>query len=90
MPIKRSAYKELEKSKPRHLRNISAKSELKTLVKKFEKLLSEKKPDEAKKDINYLVSKMGKAASKGIIKKNTASRKISRLMRKLSLALSKT
>jgi len=90
LPIKRSAYKELEKSKTRHLKNISAESELKTLAKKFEKLLSEKKTDEAKKNIGYLVSKMDKAASKGIIKKNTASRKISRLMRKLSLALSKT
>jgi len=90
LPIKKSAYKELEKSKKRHLRNISAKSELKTLVKKFEKLLSDKSPGEAKKDISYLVSKMNKAASKGIIKKNTASRKISRLMRKLFLASPKT
>ena len=84
MPIKRSAYKELRKAKLRHFKNISTKSELKTLAKKFQKLVDTKKVDEAKKALNSIVSKMVKAAAKGVIKKNTASRKISRLMKKLS------
>lgn len=83
MPIKRSAYKELRKAKKRHFRNISAKSELKTAVKKLEKLISDKKAEEAKKVMPYVVSKIDRAASKGVIKNNTASRKISRLMKKL-------
>jgi len=83
LPIKKSSYKELRKAKKRHLRNISAESELKTLVKKFNALISAKKSDEAKKIINTVVSKIGRAASKGVIKKNAASRKISRLMKKL-------
>ena len=86
MPIKKSAYKELRKARIRHFKNISTMSELKTLVKKFEKLISDKKIDEAKKTSNYLCAKINRAASKGIIHKNTASRKISRLMKKLSLA----
>jgi len=90
LPIKKSAYKELGKSKTRHSNNISIRSELKTLAKKFYHLLSEKKTEEAKKEISLLVSKIDRAASKGVIKRNTASRKISRLMRKLSLSLVKT
>jgi small subunit ribosomal protein S20 len=84
LPIKRSAYKELRKSKLRHFKNISTKSELRTLAKKFQKLVETKKTDEAKKALSELVSKMDKAASKGIVKKKTASRKIARFMKKLS------
>jgi len=84
LPIKRSAYKELRKAKLRHFKNISTKTELKTLAKKFQKLVETKKADEAKKKISSLISKIDKAASKGIIKANTASRKISRLMKRLS------
>ena len=84
MPVKRSAYKEIRKAKLKHYKNISTRTELKTLAKEFEKLLTAKKVDEAKKAINRLISKIDKAASKGIVKRNTAARKISRLMKKLS------
>lgn len=84
MPIKKSAYKELRKAKLRHFRNISALSELRTLIKKFEKLLSGKKTDEAKSLLNHLIPKINKAASRGVIHKNAASRKISRLMKRIS------
>ncbi len=84
MPIKRSAYKELRKAKARHLGNIALKSELKTLTKKFEKYISEKKMSEAKNFLKTLESKIDKAVSKGIIHRNTASRKISRLTKKIS------
>ena len=84
MPIKKAAFKELRKSRKKHFANISVKSELKTLAKNFESLITAKKPDEAKKTLAELVSKIDKAASKGVIKKNSASRRISRLMKKLS------
>ena len=84
MPIKKSAYKELRKSKHRHARNISILSELKTLTKKFERLVSDKKADEAKVLLNQLISKIDRSASKGIIHANTASRKISRLAKRLA------
>lgn len=89
MPIKRSAYKELRKAKLRHFKNVSTKTKLKTVVKKFQKLLDTKKVDEANKAISELISKIDKAASKGILKRNAAARKISRLMKRLS-KLSKT
>jgi small subunit ribosomal protein S20 len=84
VPIEKSAFKELRKAKLRHLCNISTVSELKTLTNKFAKLVSEKKQDEAKKLLNTLISKLDKAASKGVIHKNNSSRKISRLRKKLS------
>ena len=84
MPIKKAAYKELRKAKKRHFANIATRSELRTLAKTFESLLSNKKTDEAKKALSELVSKIDRAASKGVIKNNSASRKISRLMKKLS------
>lgn len=84
MPIKRAAFKALRKSKTKHFKNVSTRTEIKTLTKNYESLLAAKKTDEAKKILTGLVSKIDRAASKGILKKNNASRKISRLMKKLS------
>ena len=83
MPHKRSAYKELRKAKKRHLRNISLKSDLKTSIKRFEKLITEKKIDEAKGYLKTLISTLDKAVSKGMLHKNNAARKCSRLTKKL-------
>lgn len=87
MPQKRSAYKELRKAKKRHERNISLKSEIKTFIKKFESLVSDKKFDEAGKHLKALSSKLHNAASRGVMHKNAASRKISRLTKKLNRAI---
>lgn len=84
MPIKRASFKDLRKSKKRHLRNISIRSELHSIEKKIEGLLAAKKNDEAKIFLKTVVSKLNKAASKGIIHKNAASRKISRLTKRIS------
>lgn len=84
MPVKRSAYKELRKAKLRHYKNIATRTEIKTLSKKFLKLVEAKKADEAKKSLNELISKIDRAVTKGVIKNNAASRKVSRLMKKLS------
>lgn len=84
MPHERTAYKEIRKSKLRHFKNISTKTELKTLIKNFDKLVDTKKTDESKKALSAIVSKIDRAASKGILKRNTASRKIARLMKKVS------
>lgn len=84
MPIKKTAYKELRKSRIRHFKNTSTLSELKSMIKKFESLVSGKKMDEAKKFLSLLASKIDKAVSKGVIHKNAASRKISRLMKQLT------
>ena len=85
MPIKRSAYKELRKAKRRHAANLEQNSKLKTLTKRFEKLLEDKKIDEAKAYFKMLVSNIDKAATKGILHKNNASRRKMRLAKRLRL-----
>lgn len=84
MPIRKAAVKELRKAKKRHLRNIGVITELKTLDKKFLSLVNEKKIEPAKKILNQLITKLDKAAGKKIIHKNKASRKKSRLVKKLN------
>jgi small subunit ribosomal protein S20 len=88
MPIKRASFKDLRKSKKRHLRNITIRSELHTITKKFDSLVADKKSVEAKDTLKLLLSKIDKAASKGIIHKNAASRRSSRLTKRVA-AISK-
>jgi small subunit ribosomal protein S20 len=83
MPILHASYKDIKVTKKRALRNQSIKSQLKTETKKFLDLLASKKNEEVKKQLTDLISQFDKAASKGIIHKKTASRKKSRLMKKL-------
>lgn len=84
MPHERTAYKELRKSRLRHFKNVSTRTEIKTLIKNLDSLIAGKKAEEAKKALASVISKIDKAASKGVLKSNTASRKIARLMKKVS------
>jgi len=83
MPQKRAAAKEIRKSKKRRLRNTVIKSELSTLIKKLESFIAQDKKDEAKKYLRTVSAELQRAARKGIIHPNRASRKISRLSKKL-------
>lgn len=83
MPILHAAYKSIKVTKRRTARNLSVNSRLKTETKKFIELVSSKKLDEAKEQLKKLFSEFDKATSKGIIHRNTASRKKSRLAKKL-------
>lgn len=84
MPIHKAAYKALRSDVKKRGRNSIVISELKTRAKKLEHLIAEKKKDEAKKYFDVLTVKYMKSASKGIIHKKTASRKISRLAKKVN------
>jgi len=84
MPTRKSAARNLKKSKKRYKQNKALRSELKTKDKKFNALLKEKKLDEAKTYLKTLIIKLDRAASKKIIHKNKASRKKSRLTKKLT------
>jgi small subunit ribosomal protein S20 len=75
-----SAEKRHRKSEERRLRNKSAKSAVKTSVKKFT-VLAQKKDPGADAALKEMIKKIDTAAGKGIIKKNTAARKKSRMQR---------
>jgi small subunit ribosomal protein S20 len=70
--------------KKRRQINTRIESELKSLSKKANSLLSSNKKEEAKAAVLTYVSKLDKAANKKILHKNTASRRKSRILKKLS------
>ncbi len=79
MPITKSAKKALHQSKKRQSRNIRRKKAFKDIVKNIRKLALENKKKEAEKLLPEAYKVIDKAAKAGVIKKNTASRKKSRL-----------
>ena len=84
MPIKKAAFKQIRQTKKRTLRNKKVKDNLKYLIKKSRKLIEAKKKDEAKDWVVKTIKALDKAAQKKIIKKNTAARRKSRLMKRLN------
>lgn len=79
MPITQSAKKALRASKRKAVFNQKRKDDLKKTVKQVRTLLSQNKGADAKKLIDQAYKAIDKAAKKGVIKKNAASRKKSRL-----------
>ncbi len=61
------------------LRNRHAKSTLKTLFKQLENEVAEGQTEEAAKTATFLTSRIDKAAAKGILHKNNAAHKKSRV-----------
>lgn len=79
MPITKSAKKALRQNKRRAIRNVKKKRKIKDLIKEVKKLISENKVQEAKKLLPEIYKSLDKAAKTKVIKKNTASRKKSRI-----------
>ncbi len=75
----KSAKKRILVGKKKEMRNKAVKSEVKTVVKNVEAAVAVGNKEDADKALTLATSKISKAASKGILHKNTASRKISRL-----------
>ena len=88
MPIKHAALKQIRKDRRRRARNQMVRSELKTLTKRLLEFLRTQKLDEARTLIRVVAQKYDRAASKGILHRNTASRYKSRLMQRLNRASS--
>jgi len=83
----RSAMKRARQAKKRELRNKAVKSTIKTLVHRVEAAISSKNKQETEAALKAAIKYIMKAASKGIIHKNTASRRISRLTKKANTIL---
>ncbi|MFH1235929.1 MAG: 30S ribosomal protein S20 [Parcubacteria group bacterium] len=84
MPIKQASFKHLRQTKKRTVINDAVEKNVKKLVKNARKLLIAKKKAEAVPAVSQAAKALAKAARKGVIKKNTASRTTSRLMRQLA------
>ena len=79
MAITESAKKAMRQSAKRKEQNSVYKDKIKSLVKSARALVLAKKMDEAKKLLPDIYAALDKAAKVGVIKKNNASRRKSRL-----------
>ena len=81
-----SAIKRLRSAERRRLRNREFSGRARTAIKKARKLMEEGRLEEAREAAQMAASALDKAAEKGIIHKNNAARRKSRLMRQLNQA----
>lgn len=77
----RSAVKRHQQSLRRRRRNQAVQSSVKTLIKKVRAAIDGKDPEAIAEKIREVNGSLDKAVVKGVIKRNTASRKLSRLAR---------
>lgn len=86
MAAKSSAEKRQAQSERSRVRNKSYKSMLKSRTKDFLEAIASGKKEEAQAEYRALSGMLDKAASKGILHANTASRKKSRMSKALNRA----
>ncbi|OPX38888.1 MAG: 30S ribosomal protein S20 [Deltaproteobacteria bacterium] len=80
----KSALKRARQSEIRRLRNKGYKTRVKNIVKEVQRAAEANAPEEAQAAFVKAVSTIQKTASKGVIHRNTAARKISRLARRVN------
>lgn len=88
MPNIKSAVKRVKTSEKKRLRNASQKSALRTAIKSYETTVAGGNAEASKEALILAQKKLDKAVTKGLIHKNAANRKKSRLAKRLN-ALSK-
>ncbi len=85
----KSAAKRARQSIKKNARNRSTKNAVRTWEKKLREAVVKKDAKGAQELLSTYVSKIGKAAAKGVVKTQTAARKVSRLSKYVSTSLSK-
>ena len=88
MPNIKSAAKRARQSAVRRMANRAKRSALRTAIKKVTASLA-KGPEEARAALRLAIKKLDRAAAAGLIHKNTAARKKSRLTRKVNALAAK-
>ena len=83
MPNTKSAIRRVRRVKKQTQVNRIRKSKYKNAVKQMELLIKNKEEDKAKKYFSKFQSILMQVAKSGIISRNTASRKISRISKKI-------
>jgi len=83
MAVTKSAKKAIRQNERRKATNIIYKNKIKILSKEVKSLISAKKNNEAKALLPKLYQALDKAAKVGVIKKNNASRKKSRITKSI-------
>ena len=83
----KSAEKRARIAKVRTARNRAYKSAVKTATKKFDAALNSGDVNQAREAFVKAQKQLDKAANKGVIHKNTAARKKSKLAKRLNKAM---
>jgi small subunit ribosomal protein S20 len=84
MPNTKSAIRKVRRVKKQTQVNRIRKSKYKNAIKQMELLLKGKEKDKAKKYFSKFQSILMQVAKSGVVSKNTASRKISRISKRIS------
>jgi len=84
MPNIKSAIKRVKQSEKRRLQNASQKSALRTAIKAVDTAVANNEIETAKAALIFASKKLDTAASKGLIHKNAAANKKSRLAKKVN------
>jgi small subunit ribosomal protein S20 len=84
MPNTKSAAKAMRQSARRRDINLKTKTKFKAATKQVKKLISDSNVDEALKALRDAMSALDKAVKKGVLHKNTASRKKSRMAKAIA------
>lgn len=80
MPNIKQQAKRMRQAEIRRVRNKSRKSEISTYIKQFDTALQRGDRDDSEASLKKALKSLDKAASDGIIHKNNAANKKSRLM----------
>ncbi|MBQ1251528.1 MAG: 30S ribosomal protein S20 [Firmicutes bacterium] len=81
MPNIKSASKRVKVSEIRRMRNMAAKSRLKTATRKFKEAVEAGNKEAAQPALKELLALLDKAAGKNLIHKNAANRKKSKMQK---------
>lgn len=84
----KSSIKRVEIAHVRTLRNTAIKSNLRTTLKHFREAVASGDQEHAQKSLVKAISTLDKAAKKGVIHKNAASRRKSRLQKLMNTSAS--
>lgn len=79
----RSAEKRIRQTGRRTIRNRMVRSRFRTLIRRFRESIQGENAEEIRSAFSRAVSALDKAVQSGVIHKNTASRRKSRLAREL-------
>ncbi len=82
-----SALKRARQSEKRNIRNKEVRTRIKTAIKSVREAIETNDKDEIEKTLKTAIKIISSAASKGVIHKNNASRKISNLSKKANSVL---
>ncbi len=81
----KSAIKRTKQNAVRRARNRAIRTKMKTFIKRIDTAIAENSVDNAQVALKEAVPVIMKAASKGTLKKENASRKVSRLTKRVNI-----